>query len=50
MADKSGGELSGNPDALADALLKIESYAKNRTMPGATENTAHMFIIPFSLC
>lgn len=40
MADKSGGELSGNPDALADALLKIESYAKNRTMPGATENTA----------
>ena len=45
MADKSGGELSGNPDALADALLKIESYAKNRTMPGATENTAHMFII-----
>lgn len=49
MADKSGGELSGNPDALADALLKIESYAKNRTMPGATENTAHMFIIcPFS--
>ena len=34
---------------LADALLKIESYAKNRTMPGATENTAHMFIIcPFS--
>ena len=49
MADKSGGGLSGNPDALADALLKIESYAKNRTMPGATENTAHMFIIcPFS--
>ena len=49
MADKSGGELSGNPDALADALLKIESYAKNRTMPGATETTAHMFIIcPFS--
>lgn len=40
MADKSGGELSSNPDALADALLKIESYAKNRTMPGATENTA----------
>ncbi len=45
MADESGGALSGKPDALADALLKIESYAKKRTMPGAT----HMFIIcPFS--
>lgn len=49
MADETGGAISGNPDALADALLKIEAYAKNKTMPGATENTAHMFIIsPFS--
>ena len=49
MADKSGGEICGNPDALADALLKIEAYAKRRVMPGATEATAHMFIInPFS--
>jgi heat shock protein HtpX len=49
MADKSGGEMCGNPDALADALLKIEAYAKRRVMPGATEATAHMFIInPFS--
>ena len=49
MADKSGGEISGNPDALADALLKIEAYAERRTMPQATEATAHMFIInPFS--
>ena len=49
MADKSGGEMCGNPDALADALLKIEAYAHRRVMPGATEATAHMFIInPFS--
>ena len=49
MADKSGGELCGNPNALADALLKIEAYAERRVMPGATEATAHMFIInPFS--
>lgn len=49
MADYSGGELSGDPDALADALEKIESYARYRTMPNATEATAHMFIIsPFS--
>ena len=48
MADKSGGELCGNPNALADALLKIEAFARRRVMPGATEATAHMFIInPF---
>lgn len=49
MADKSGGELCGNPNALAGALLKIEAFANRRVMPGATEATAHMFIInPFS--
>ena len=49
MADKSGGELCGNPNALADTLLKIEAFARRRVMPGATEATAHMFIInPFS--
>ncbi len=49
MADKSGGELCGNPNALADALLRIEAFANRRVMPGATEATAHMFIInPFS--
>lgn len=48
-ADEGGGIISGNPDALADALLKIERYAQNVTMPKATEATAHMFIInPFS--
>ncbi|MDO4179634.1 MAG: zinc metalloprotease HtpX [Phascolarctobacterium sp.] len=48
-ADAYGGEISGKPDALADALLKIESYAKRVTMRRATETTAHMFIInPFS--
>ena len=49
MADKSGGELCGDPNALADALLKIEAFSRRRVMPGATEATAHMFIInPFS--
>ena len=48
-ADRSGGEISGNPDALADALLKIESFAKRRVMAHASNATAHMFIInPFS--
>lgn len=49
MADHAGGELCGDPDALADALEKIDGYAHMRTMPRATEATAHMFIIsPFS--
>ncbi|MCH4095308.1 MAG: zinc metalloprotease HtpX [Acidaminococcus provencensis] len=49
MADHTGGELCGDPDALADALEKIDGYAYMRTMPRATEATAHMFIIsPFS--
>lgn len=49
MADFTGGQLSGDPDALADALEKIEGYARTRTMPRATEATSHMFIIsPFS--
>lgn len=49
MADYSGGALSGDPDALADALEKIDGVAKYHTMPQATEATAHMFIIsPFS--
>lgn len=49
MADKSGGEICGNPDALADALLKLEAYSRRGVMPDATEATAHMFIInPFT--
>lgn len=49
MADKSGGEICGNPDALADALLKLESYSRRGVMPAATEATAHMFIVnPFT--
>jgi Zn-dependent protease with chaperone function len=49
LADRSGGALCGNPDALADALLKIEGIASQRTLTNATPNTAHMFIIcPFS--
>lgn len=45
-ADKTGAEICGNPMYLANALEKIEYYAKrNAPMPQAGTATAHMFII-----
>jgi len=47
-ADRAGAEISGDPEALAAALQKIEAYAKGGYFnPDAERNpaTAHMFII-----
>lgn len=45
-ADKTGGEICGNPMYLAKALEKIEFYAQSHApMPQAGTATAHMFII-----
>lgn len=45
-ADKTGGEICGNPMYLANALEKIEYYAQHSApMPSAGTATAHMFII-----
>ncbi|MBR4694873.1 MAG: zinc metalloprotease HtpX [Selenomonadaceae bacterium] len=45
-ADKSGGEICGNPNYLADALEKIEYYTMHtRPMQQATPATSHLFII-----
>jgi heat shock protein HtpX len=45
-ADKTGGEICGNPMYLANALEKIEYYAQRHApMPQAGTATAHMFII-----
>ena len=47
-ADREGAEISGDPEALAAALRKIEAYAKGGYInPDAERHpaTAHMFII-----
>ncbi len=45
-ADKSGGEICGNPNYLADALAKIENYVSHTPpMQQATQATSHLFII-----
>ena len=43
-ADRAAVEATGNADAMANALRRIESFATNYKMPTA-EGTQHMFII-----
>lgn len=46
-ADRGGAEICGDPDALADALAKIDAYARGIPMPIAEAHpaTAQMMII-----
>ena len=46
-ADRGGAELCGDPDALADALTKIDAYARGIPMPVAEAHpaTAQMMIM-----
>jgi heat shock protein HtpX len=46
-ADRGGAEISGDPNALADALAKIDRYARGIPMITAEEHpaTAQMMIM-----
>lgn len=44
MADAGGAKFSGDPEALASALLKLEDWSKRKPMP-ASPSSAHMFIV-----
>lgn len=47
-ADERGALISGNPDALADALIRIDEAVKRTPMNHGSPATAHMFIVnPF---
>lgn len=46
-ADRRGAEISGDPQALASALRKIDALARRTVVPDAERNpaTAHLFIV-----
>jgi heat shock protein HtpX len=49
LADEGAANLTGHPEWLQSALIKLENYARELTLPEAKPETAHMFIInPFT--
>lgn len=49
MADEGAARMTGHPEWLASALMKLENYARRGAMHDADPQTAHMFIInPFT--
>uniref|UniRef100_UPI002627C33A M48 family metalloprotease n=1 Tax=uncultured Sulfuricurvum sp. TaxID=430693 RepID=UPI002627C33A len=48
MADEGAARLSGHPEWLQSALLKLSNYNSRGEVQGATPENAHMFIVsPF---
>ena len=48
-ADAGAARLTGHPEWLQSALLKLENYNRQGILPEATPETAHMFIVnPFT--
>lgn len=49
MADEGASKMTGHPEWLQSALMKLDNYARGMTMHDAQPQTAHMFIInPFT--
>jgi heat shock protein HtpX len=49
MADAGSAEITGHPEWLESALLKLENYNTKGIVHGATPENAHLFIVsPFS--
>ena len=49
MADEGAARLTGHPEWLESALIKLENYNSRGLLPEATPETAHMFIVnPFA--
>ena len=47
-ADEAGATISGKPNALADALVRIEESVKRKPMKHGSPATSHLFIVnPF---
>ena len=45
MADEGAAKMTGHPEWLQSALMKLDNYAKGMVMRDADPQTAHMFII-----
>ena len=45
LADEGGARISGNPRYLANALSKLDAYAKRIPFKSVNPSTSHMFIV-----